>query len=84
MFEGAPFKPFEHTMTFSAKCFFFQPLQKIHLMPIQDFFAQNMHVIKKKKKKKRQRESGLINKPQKAPGRIRKHHEGWGGQGSWV
>ena len=33
----------------------------------------------------RQEKSGLVKKPQKAQGWIRKHHEGWGvGEGTWV
>ena len=51
MFEEAPFKPFEHTMTFFRKMFliFFNIYKKKkHMIPIQDFFHKNMHAIKKK------------------------------------
>ena len=41
VFQGAPFKPFEHTMIFSAKCIFlFNIDKKINMIPIQDFFKK--------------------------------------------
>ena len=50
VFKGAPFTPFEHSMTFSPKfsLFFFSTVIKMHLIQIQDFFHKNMHVVKKK------------------------------------
>ena len=52
VFKGAPFKPFEHTMTFSAKC-----IKLFALTFIKNAFAtnsrffsdKNMHVIKNNK-----------------------------------
>ena len=47
VFEGAPFKPFEHTKTFSAKCFFSSHSWKMHYTNLR-FCHKNMHKIKKK------------------------------------
>ena len=48
--KGAPLKTltlfFPQTVFFFI--FFFEYLWKVHLVPIQDFFHKNMHVIKKK------------------------------------
>ena len=47
VFEGAPFKLFKHTKTFfpqNAFNLFFQHSQKMHMMPVQDFFHRNMHI----------------------------------------
>ena len=47
--------PLRHSNTLkhcSAKCFYFfvNVNKKMHLIPIQDFFDQKTHIIKKKKK----------------------------------
>ena len=42
VFKGLKGGPFEHTKTFFSQ-------NVVHLLPIQDFFHKNMHVIKKKK-----------------------------------
>ena len=56
VFEGAPFKHFEHTKTFILKIFlifFFNIHKKMHLIPIQDWFHKNVHIINKKEILKR-------------------------------
>ena len=52
VFEGAPFKPFKHTMTFFRKMFlnFFKTIMKNEFDTNSRFFChKNRHVIKRKK-----------------------------------
>ena len=49
VFKGFKGGPFEYTKTFFRKMlliFFLQHSLKMHLLPIQDFFHKNMHIIK--------------------------------------
>ena len=54
VFEGAPFKPFKHTMAIFHKIFFlnsFSTFIKNAFDTNKIFFLKNMHVIKKLNKK---------------------------------